>query len=333
MYDCSKMIVEYHDQRVRLPEKVQGALRKHRDANEDRVKSGLIKASDPSPLFFVIQGSYDMETIIQQPANDYDIDDGIVFDAEELTGPRGGAMSALEARQMVCSALQYEQFKTPPEVRKNCVRIYYSEGHHVDMPVYRQVSDAFGNTRLELASSDWRQSDPKAVTKWYADAVRSKSPDTTNGRQMRRVTRLLKAFAASRDRMPSGFVLSVLVNEAYSAWNGRDDIAFVRTLERIYTRLQVSLIVQHPVVSEFLSKGNEDPRLVDLRYQIGRALESLKVLYDPACSGKAAVNAWKKVFGSDFFDEYTTAKAVGISSLASSTPAELVDKKGGGRFG
>src|SRR5688500_10182479 len=106
MYDCSKMMAEFHDQRVRLPEKVQDALRKHRDANEDRAKSGLIGASNPSPLFFVIQGSYDMETIIQQPANDYDIDDGIVFDAEDLKGVRGGVMSALEARQMVCSALQ-----------------------------------------------------------------------------------------------------------------------------------------------------------------------------------------------------------------------------------
>src|SRR5262249_36820625 len=59
---------------------------------------------------------------------DYDIDDGVYFDKGVLVGDRGAEMSALQARQMVRDALDDGSFKTPPEVRTNCVRVYYEAG-------------------------------------------------------------------------------------------------------------------------------------------------------------------------------------------------------------
>src|SRR3546814_5852693 len=85
------------------------------------------------------QGYHAMKTMIQGEDSDYDIDDGVYFEKDHLVGPNGGEMSGRAVRQMVCKALQDERFKVPPEVRKNCVRVYYNDGYHVDLPSYRKI--------------------------------------------------------------------------------------------------------------------------------------------------------------------------------------------------
>jgi hypothetical protein len=112
-----------------------------------------------------------MHTMVQDPDTDYDIDDGVYFRKEKLVGANGGEMSALAVRQMVCQALQDDRFNTPPKVLKNCVRVYYNEGFHVDVPAYRRIETKDPWTgkvtcTYELASSDWKGSDPREVTRW-----------------------------------------------------------------------------------------------------------------------------------------------------------------------
>src|SRR5438477_548087 len=123
MYDCSDDVLAYHDDEVTLPEDERGVMRERRDANRDRLKRGLENGEKPQPLFFKSQGSYAMRTMVQHPEKDYDIDDGVYFAKEDLKGPQGGEMSALEARQMVRDAVDDGSFKTPPEVRPKCVRV------------------------------------------------------------------------------------------------------------------------------------------------------------------------------------------------------------------
>ena len=143
MMDCAKEMLGFHDDEVTLPEPERRDMRERRNANRNRLKNGLKKDGKPGPQEFVTQGSYAMRTMVQRTAKDYDIDDGVYFAQEVLTGPNGGEMSALAARQMVCNALNDGSFKTPPEVRLNCVRVYYDAGYHVDIPVYRCVVTGF----------------------------------------------------------------------------------------------------------------------------------------------------------------------------------------------
>lgn len=335
MYDCSKEILKYLDNKVRLPQSEQEKLRGNRKANQDRLKKRLKDQEKPDPIGFVKQGSYAMHTMIQQPDNDYDIDDGVIFLKEDLKGKNGGDMTALAARQMVCDVLQDQRFKRAPEVRNNCVRVYYDAGHHVDIPVYRE--DPAGSQDYELASSDWKVSDPSGVTKWFKQAVIDKSPDSINGRQMRKIVCLLKKFARNRSswNMPSGLVLSKLSDEKYSSDDGRDDVSLYETMRLIHERLEADLKVRHPVVAdEWLTKGDDDPKTRELRDKLEEALENLQVLFDEDCTRKEALKAWKKVFNDDYFDELISegngAKAFGILSAGPSKP---VDKKGGGRFG
>ena len=303
--DCANEMTRYHNKKVRLSEEEQDKLRGYRDANLDRLRNGLEKKGSPIFVTSISQGSYAMHTINQHPDNDYDIDVGIIFDRKELKGRDGGDKSALDARKMVCDAMKDDRFNRPPEVRKNCVRVYYEEGHHVDMPVYRQYEDGNGDIVQELGSSDWEESDPEAITKWYNEAVKEKSPDTDNGRQMRRVTRLIKKWARSHSswNMPSGFVISVLVDEKYIAKEGRDDEALYETLKAIRNRLSWTKKVHNPVNGDLISDGKE-AQLQKMYDELDKAMnDTLNVLEDPSCSYEDAMKAWSKFFNDDFFKE------------------------------
>ena len=145
MLDCSKDVRAYHNQDVTLPKTEQDKMGNRRNSNRERLRKGLEKAGKPGPIEFVAQGSYAMKTMVRDPDNDYDIDDGVYFRKEDLAGPRGAGMTSLQARQPVRNAVDDGRFKQAPEVRSNCVRIYYEAGYHVDLPVYRRVVPTIGD--------------------------------------------------------------------------------------------------------------------------------------------------------------------------------------------
>jgi len=217
MKDCNTDITDYHLERVVLNSKQRKRLKKRRDANRDRLKRGLKADDKPQPTEFVIQGSYYAKTTIQEPENAYDVDDGAVFLLEDLKGPNGGDMTPLAAKKMVRDAVHDESFKTPPEVKTNCVRVHYDDGTHVDIPVYRKTSKADGSDFYEIASSTWKESDPKGVNNWFDERISLRGVDGKD--QMRVLIRLIKAYCKHRPsyNLPSGFVLTVLVDEKY--WN------------------------------------------------------------------------------------------------------------------
>jgi hypothetical protein len=161
MYDASAELLGYQNAEVNLPSTERTNMRKRRDSNRARLKKGLADAGKPAPIGQHTQGSYAMHTMVQDENTDYDIDDGVYFRKDKLVGPNGGELSALSVRQMVCDALQDDRFNKPPEVLKNCVRIYYNEGFHVDVPSYRRIESTDPWTgkavySYELASSTGR---------------------------------------------------------------------------------------------------------------------------------------------------------------------------------
>lgn len=304
IYDCSKEMMDFLNQKVRLPAAEQTKLKEYRDKNLTRLENGLKENEDPMYTKSINQGSYAMNTINQHPDNDYDIDVGIVFNKDDLNGRNGGDKSALDARKMVCDAMQDDRFKRQPEVLKNCVRVYYYEGHHVDMPVYRTYEED-GETVQELASSDWKESNPEEITTWYNDAVIEKSPDANNGRQMRRVTRLKKKWANSRTswNMPSGFLLSVLIDEKYVDKINRDDESLYETLKAIRDRLYRDKKIYHPISGVLLSEGKE-AQVQKLYDELDYALKNtLNVLEKADCTSEQALKAWSIFFNDDFFKE------------------------------
>ena len=346
MFDCAKDIRAYHNQDVTLPKTEQDKMRNRRNSNRARLRNGLAKADKPAPIEFVKQGSYAMKTMVQDPDNDYDIDDGVYFRKEDLVGPRGAEMTSLQARQMVRDAVDDGRFKQAPEVRSNCVRVFYEAGYHVDLPVYRRVvtSTVLGDeVHYELAaSSGWKRSDARNVTDWYEDE-RAKS---TDGQQLRRINRDLKQYARSRHSWHAGilrgFGISVLVTECFRH-NDREDCALYSTMVAIRDRLNWDLQIAHPVTpDDYITSGTDDARARSFRDKLTEAIDTLQPLFRTDCTRTRALKCWDKVFATTFFSERleneqraavtapTSITSAGLLSSPSSADG-AVRSAGGGR--
>lgn len=331
MIDCSKEIAKFHGGNVRLTEDQRQQMRDHRNANQKRLRKGLEDSKKPLPLRNIKQGSYAMHTMVQHPDNDYDIDDGAVFTRDDLKGQRDGDMSPREARDMVRDALDDGSFSTPPETKKNCVRVQYQAGYHVDVPVYREYENDSGKMVLELASSEWRESDPQQLTNWFNNAVSNKSPDENNGQQLRRIVCLLKQFARSRKswKLPSGLILSVLADEKYWACYERDDLSLYQTMQAMRDRLNATTSVYNPVdQTEELSKGSDDPKVQELQDRLDWAIDRLQDVFNGTCSKNEALKRWNDIFNTDFFSQFLekekdkgSGKNNKLSALAGSAAA------------
>jgi hypothetical protein len=343
MFNCHKQLTQFHNERVSLTEAMKEGMRARRRANQKRLKDGLEKAKKPLPLRHVKQGSYAMHTMVQSEYDASDIDDGVVFAKAALVGPRGGEYSAHEAKCMVRDAIDDGSFDSPPEVRGSCVRIEYKDGFRIDVPVYREVTDG-SDVYYELAAKDWKRADPEGVTTWFNDEVMRKSPDLTNGRQMRRMVKLGKAWSKSRKtwNLPSGLAFSTLIDEVYYkdlSLVDRDDQAFVQVLERIHARLQGSLRVEHPVVSgTYITKTDNDSNMVELRDRLANAIATLAVLRKSDCTELDALKVLRDFFATDFFDARIAELAKDSKGMAAPAvivpkPTEPVIKQGGeGRY-
>ncbi|MCY4558119.1 MAG: hypothetical protein OXF79_17465 [Chloroflexi bacterium] len=346
MIDCGADVKAFHDQKVTLPESERDKMRERRNTNRDRLKRNLEKDEKPTPYEHVSQGSYRMRTMLQDDNNDYDIDDGAYFQKGVLVGDRGAEMSSLDARKMVRKAMDDGSFKTPPEVKGNCVRVHYSEGYHVDIPVYRRIVDEEADeTYYELASSSgWKRSDARDVTNWYEETREG----TSDARQFRRLNRYLKKHARSREswksRNLSGFAITVLLAETYVLSPDRDDIALYRTMEAMKSRLDGNTVIDHPVTpNETVTTDDPDAKARFFRDKLKEALDHLAPVYAHDCDRESALKYWDKVFDTTFFSERyedekaksasLSAPAIGSAAILGSTAeaAASVSARGGGR--
>ena len=314
MKDCHLQVAKYQRDVVRLPDESRKDIFERAKTNRKRLKDGLASNGDPAPIGQRTQGSYAMRTMIVEKDADYDIDDGVYFKKEDLVGPKGGDMTSLAAREMVCEALQDDRFNDAPEVLKNCVRVYYNEGYHIDVPVYRHmvVKDALTgkeNDHYELASSAWKRSDALAVTSWFQDFNKDNSGNASkNGDkgQFVEVVRLLKAFARSRaswkGKISNGFVISKLVADNWTEVPGRDDKALRSVAKAIRNTLSWKQAVKHPVLNEnIIEDGNAKAKF--LCEKLDEKLLYLEVLDEADCDHPTAMNAWDKFFDTDWFSQ------------------------------
>lgn len=140
------------------------------------------------------------------------------------------------------------QFTEEAEVKTNCVRIKYSSGYHVDFAVYRRFKEYGSNDyTYEHAGNEWSKRDPKAITVWSQNEVKSK------GTELCKVVRLSKMFCKSRNgwaNMPGGLVQSVVCNEVFFEDYNRIDEIFYHTMKAVRDRLDTSTEVYNSTDSE-----------------------------------------------------------------------------------
>lgn len=303
MFNCNSELIKFHTDEVKLSADQRKDMRSRRDANRNRLKDGLEKNTNPKAISMIPQGSYAMHTMVNDKNDDYDIDDGSAFLKDDLVGGNGAELTPLNVRKMIREAIDDGSFKAPPEVKLNCVRVHYAVGYHIDIPVYRQLEDG----ALQLASSSWKNSSPTEVTEWYNESVIEQSPDTTNGRQMRRITQFIKFWTKSREswkeKMPTGFEISVLVSECYVADKAREDTSLLETIRSIRNRLALDLEIAHPVLDEMLTDAVDDANTRFFRDKLSDAIRNLEIQYESDCSRLDALKSWNKFFDHSYWKD------------------------------
>jgi hypothetical protein len=290
------------------------------------------------------QGSYQMRTMVQDDNNEYDIDDGVYFTKDSLMN-NDRKLSPYEARALVCEALKWDgRLKMEAEVKNNCVRQEYPAGYHLDVPVYRIMEDEDENGEIfnyyELASGDaWIKSDARAVTKWFNGKVGVLNTGATDGSQLRRVVKLTKKLARSRDawksQTTSGISITKLVVDHFVSSDNRDDKALRKTWQRIKDALDASTVIEHPVLEGVNLADEWDDEVKFFRTSLADSLDELEILDSEDCTRKHAKSAWDTVFNTAYFsnqpDTQSSVKEAASLVITSSEASRRND--GGGRFG
>jgi hypothetical protein len=252
-----------------------------------------------------LQGSYKFGTLIRPVHSDeeYDVDVGVYFqwgDNEDIepTAKQLRDWTQLELQGYKMTNADVKRIEAPPKER--CSRIVFQRQFHVDTPVYHLDPDK-DKRRLACLSDKWEDSDPKAIYKWFKNAVNESDRD-----QLRRIVRYIKAWAAlsfddAPDSRPSSILLTVLVTEAFQdMWANRllgisDDDALIIIIKKIHDRLFEKKIVHNPIdSSENLNRISENawegflPRLQALRDIAERA--------DVAIDEASASIIWSEAF-------------------------------------
>ncbi|TAN48896.1 MAG: hypothetical protein EPN21_13745 [Methylococcaceae bacterium] len=324
--DCNKEMTSYHANKVTLPKSEQDEMRDRRDNGRTRLKNGLNKEGHALPRESSSQGSYAMRTMVQDDDCDYDIDDGVYFEKDDLKAADGTYLTAKDARARVRKALKDNRLTYDAQIKTNCVRQKYPAGYHIDIPVYRIISpkDIFWYVLVEyeLASGEeWIKSDARAVTKWYNDAIgRELKTGETDYSQTRRVTKLTKKFARSRTawkgQTTSGICISKLVVDHIKTVAGRDDDALRDTWKAIKARLDITLQIDHPVLQGKKLAEGDDEGVRFFSDCLAGALKKLEVLDEPGCTCEKALKAWDSVFNTGYFSgQLNTSQAAAKSLL------------------
>lgn len=342
--DCNSEMKSFHNAKVTLANSQQSEMRSRRDNGRVRLENGLKLNEHPAFYEMDSQGSYQMRTMVQDDDNEYDIDDGVYFTKDSLVD-NNRELTPLEARTRVCEALKWDgRLKMEAEVKNNCVRQEYPAGYHIDIPVYRIMADEDEDGEIynyyELASGhEWVESDARAVTKWFKDLVGELNAGAADGSQLRRVVKLTKKLARSRDawksQTTSGISITKLVVDHFVSADSRDDKALRNTWQKIKDALDASTVIEHPVLEGVNLADEWDDEVEFFRTTLADSLDELEILDTEDCTRKQARSAWDTVFNTAHFsnqpDTQSEDKKAALLIITSSETSRRND--GGGRFG
>jgi hypothetical protein len=307
MYNLHKELNEFYEEHVRIKNE-RKKLADHRDINLASLEEGLEKLNFPHNFESKDQGSYAMNTINKHPEKNYDIDEAIIFEKDDLPPEPADARKRIEDAMVKAGG----NFSVPPKAKTNAVRISYKDGHHIDFAVYRKNVNIFGNPIIEHAGPEWVNRDPVAITNWFIDSVQAKSPSKEYGasiedNQLRRVVRWLKMFSKSRSswKLPGGLIISALAIERYTSNQYRDDASLYDTMVGIRDRLRFSKDIINPVDSSLYltARDTDKTRVENLEEKLDFAIDKLSPLFRANCTRLEALQAWNWVFDHSYWAE------------------------------
>jgi hypothetical protein len=280
-----------------------------------------------------------MDTIINPIQRDYDLDDGIYF-IGQLSKENRPAPSTYHT--WIIDAIGNH---TNQVIDKDtCVRVVYSEGYHIDLPIYYA---SYYNPDLAHKKAGWILSNPIEFVEWFETKAgsgfkqeylfevtkqaeyRKWAEDVRKlDVQLRRVVRYLKGWADFKNNgEPSGIILTILATENFQT-HFRDDIALYETIKRIRKSLSSEFVCRRPTTPKgedlFLKYDTKAKKsfLTSLDELIKSAGEAIT-----ETDKKKSCSLWKDQFGPRFpchlvngnddmsSDRYSSVKTIAAPSV------------------
>lgn len=303
MANCNKHFSEF-DGIIKLTNSRKKSLKVSRKELRSKVKRWF-KENKPEleqPKFGG-QGSLSTNTIInplprvkiingkEKSFLKYDVDDGIYFIGEKDLEDRPAPSTY---HSWVYKAVEGHT-ETPPVDKNTCVRTIFSDGHHIDQPIYYKQGETPELAHKKLGYID---SDPKEFTDWF-------NKKANQNEQLRRLVRAAKAWCDNRhfinesQKMPSGLIMTILITENAVYRDNRDDIALKETLINIRSKLNISFTCYRPTTPKeenlLVDYNQKDYFMSCLTNFIEDAKEALKEK-----NFKKATELWRKHLSNRF---------------------------------
>lgn len=250
MANCNDHFTEFNG-KIRLTNSRRKSLKTSRKELRNKVKNWFKdnKPDEEQPKFEG-QGSMSTDTIInpiprkivvdgtEKSLLKYDVDDGIYFIGEKDKDDRP---TPATYHSWVYKAVEGHT-ETDPVDKNTCIRTIFSDGRHIDQPIYYKQGDI---PELAHKKDGYIDSDPKEFTDWF-------NGKADKNQQLRRLVRDGKAWCDNRHyinsskKMPSGLIMTILITENVIYRANRDDIALKETLINIRTKLNSSFVCNRP---------------------------------------------------------------------------------------
>jgi hypothetical protein len=287
--DCSDEFLSFN-QRLNITYSKKKQLVTAHNVLKRKVKDHFTTKPGISIPSYFIQGSYKHGTIIRKQDDTCDIDVGVYFSKEPVISPYA-------VHKNIVAAIG-PHTNEEATIKNKCVRIYYSNQFHIDLPVYYVDGDKIF---IGTGNNGWKEDNPKVFNKWLKEKC-DENPQKI---------RLIKYFKAWVDKvksdlkqtMPSGLALTIWISNHFVGDN-RDDIAFLKTAITLRDYLKNTPVSEWQCKMPVVPEDNIIEKLkVEQRENFLAALNSLI----EASSKIVALNTkdecllqWKSLFGKWF---------------------------------
>lgn len=314
MANLNSLFIDFNKE-IRLSGKKRDDLVTGRNALRADIKEWFKDNDKPQPKFYG-QGSFSMNTVINPLSGDeYDLDDGVYL--QGYSNDMDTWPSTTTAHRWIKDATD-DRTSVDSTDKNTCVRVNYASNYHIDLPIYIMKDNV---PKLAHKSEGWISSDPKQFTDWFLSKVK------TEGEQLRRVVRYLKAWKDFKNVDLKSIEITILVGENFDSFENRDDKAILLTVNSIIDKLEADFRCVKPSApyNDLFEGFSESKKL-----SIISALKHLSDKIDEAIeetNNKTASETLRTQFGTRFPLGVDTASS---KYEATSTPGVI---KNDGRSG
>lgn len=288
MANCNELFQKFLS-KITISSEQRNNLQRGRNAIKQKIENYFSEELEVKTPEFYLQGSYALKTMVVplNPRDEYDLDDGVYL---QHTGNDLSDPTPEKASNWIIEAVKNHTKKKPQNL-KNCVRVIYAEGYHIDLPVYREIKGQYYLGTLD--GNEWIPSDARAFNDWFYTRLEKTE-------QMRSCIKYLKAWKNFKGCELKGIHITVLAGLNHVAVKDRDDKSLTETLEKIINYLKEERCITNPVDESENLIEDWDPDKID------EAIEALEGFYEQAVYAirtdktDEAVKTWRKAFGNRF---------------------------------